>query len=68
MNQVRVKNSVSFSNTVDFKVSGKYNIEIGGKNKTKKQIARLDNAFTVLDNIETGYSNQIPLWIFGLTY
>ena len=68
MNQVRVKNSVSFSNTVDFKVSGKYNIEIGGKNKTKKQIARLDNAFIVLDNIETGYSNQIPLWLFGMTY
>jgi len=68
MNQVRVKNNVSFSNTVDFKVSGKYNIEIGGKNKTKKQIAGLDNAFTVLDNIEIGYSNQIPLWLFGLTY
>jgi len=68
MNQVRVKNKVSFSNTVDFKVSGKYNIEIGGKNKTKKQIVGLDNAFTVLDNIEIGYSNQIPLWLFGLTY
>jgi predicted AAA+ superfamily ATPase len=68
MNQVRVKNNVSFSNTVDFIVSGKYNIEIGGKNKTKKQIVGLDNAFTVLDNIEIGYSNQIPLWLFGLTY
>lgn len=68
MNQVRVKNNVSFSNMVDFNVSGKYNIEIGGKNKTKKQIAGLDNAFTVLDNIETGYNNQIPLWLFGLTY
>jgi len=68
MNQVRVKNIVSFSNAVDFIVSGKYNIEIGGKNKTKKQIAGLDNAFTVLDNIEIGYSNQIPLWLFGLTY
>lgn len=68
MNQVRVKNNVSFSTTVDFIVSGKYNIEIGGKNKTKKQIVGLDNAFTVLDNIEIGYSNQIPLWLFGLTY
>jgi len=68
MNQVRVKNSVSFSNAVDFKVSGKYNIEIGGKNKTNKQIVGLDNAFTALDNIEIGYSNQIPLWLFGMTY
>lgn len=68
MSQVRVKHSVAFSNDVDFKVSDKYNVEIGGKNKTKKQIAGLDNAFTVLDNIEVGYGNQIPLWLFGLTY
>jgi len=68
MNQVRVKHSVAFSNAVDFKVSDKYNVEIGGKNKTKKQIAGLDNAFTVLDNIEVGNGNQIPLWLFGLTY
>lgn len=68
LSQVRVKHTIAFSNTVDFKVSGKYHVEIGGKNKTKKQIAGLDNAFTVLDNIEVGYSNQIPLWLFGLTY
>ncbi|NVO03163.1 MAG: ATP-binding protein [Bacteroidetes bacterium] len=68
MNQVRVKHSVEFSNLVDFRVSEKYNFEIGGKNKTKKQIVNLENAFTVVDNIEIGYGNQIPLWIFGLTY
>jgi len=68
MNQVRVKNLVTFSNIVDFKVSGKYNIEIGGKNKTKKQIVGLDNAYTVIDNIEIGFGNQIPLWLFGMTY
>jgi len=68
MNQVRVKNRITFSNIVDFKVSGKYNIEIGGKNKTKKQIAGLDNAYNVIDNIEIGFGNQIPLWLFGMTY
>jgi predicted AAA+ superfamily ATPase len=68
MNQVRVKHAVTFSKVVDFIVSGKYHVEIGGKNKTKKQIAGLENAFTVLDNIEIGYGNQIPLWLFGLTY
>jgi len=68
MNQVRVKHAVTFSNTVDFIVSGKYHVEIGGKSKTKKQITGLDNAFTVQDNIEVGYGNQIPLWLFGLTY
>ena len=68
MSQLRVKNTVTFSDRVDFIVSDKYNIEIGGRSKTKKQIAGLDNAFTVPDNIETGYGNQIPLWLFGLTY
>jgi len=68
MNQVRVKNKVTFSDRVDFVVSDKYHIEIGGKNKTKQQLAGLDNAYIAVDNIEIGYGNQIPLWMFGLTY
>lgn len=68
MNQVRVKNKVAFSSRVDFVVSDKYNMEIGGKNKTKQQLVGLDNAFIVVDNIEIGYGNQVPLWLFGLTY
>src|ERR1035437_10334559 len=68
MNQVRVKNKVAFSSRVDFVVSDKYNVEIGGKNKTKQQLVGLDNAFIVVDNIEIGYGNQLPLWLFGLTY
>jgi len=68
MNQMRVKNKVTFSKEVDFIVSDKYNIEIGGKNKTNKQLKGLENAFIVVDNIEIGFGNQIPLWLFGLTY
>lgn len=68
MSQVRVKHTVAFSNVVDFKVAGRYNVEIEGKNKTKKQIAGIDDAFMVLDNIEVGYDNQIPLWVFGMSY
>ena len=68
MSQVRVKHTVAFSNVVDFKVAGRYNVEIGGKNKSKKQIAGIDDAFMVLDNIEVGYDNQIPLWLFGMSY
>ena len=68
MSQVRVKHTVAFSNVVDFKVAGRYNVEIGGKNKSKKQIAGIDDAFMVLDNIEVGYDNQIPLCVFGMSY
>jgi len=68
MNQVRVRSDIQFGNEVDFLVSEKYLIEIGGKNKTKKQISGVDNAFVAVDNIEFGYGNQIPLWLFGFTY
>jgi predicted AAA+ superfamily ATPase len=67
-NQVRVKNRIQFSNAVDFIVSEKYQIEIGGKNKTKKQLSGLENAYAVVDNIEFGNGNHIPLWLFGFTY
>ena len=42
--------------------------EIGGKNKTKKQIKGLQNAFIVKDDIEIGDNTSIPLWIFGFLY
>lgn len=42
--------------------------EIGGKNKTPHQINKLKNAFLVVDEIETGIANKIPLWLFGFLY
>lgn len=68
LSQVRVRHVVTYSEKVDFLVSDFYQVEIGGRNKTRKQIAGLDNALIVLDNIEVGYGNQLPLWLFGLTY
>jgi len=68
MNQVSVRNKVVFSEDVDFKVADKYFVEVGGKNKSSKQIAGHDNAFIAMDNIETGYNKVIPLWLFGLMY
>lgn len=68
MNQLRPHHQVSYSNETDFLVDNKYYFEIGGKNKTKKQIKDLENAFVVADNIETGFRNKIPLWLFGFLY
>lgn len=68
MNQMLVKHQIDFSDKVDFIVSGKYNFEIGGKNKNKKQISGLVDGYIAIDNIETGFGNQIPLWLFGFTY
>ena len=51
----------------DFLVND-YVFEIGGKNKTKKQIKDLENAFIIKDDIEIGRENVIPLWLFGFLY
>jgi len=52
----------------DFLVDEKYTFEIGGKNKSFKQIKELENSFVVADNIEIGFGNKIPLWLFGFLY
>ena len=42
--------------------------EVGGRNKGKKQIAGVNDAFVMNDDIEYGYENVIPLWHFGMSY
>jgi len=54
--------------TGDFWVDDHYLFEVGGKNKKSKQIRDEPKAYIVLDDIETGYFNQIPLWLFGFLY
>jgi hypothetical protein len=52
----------------DFLVDEKYIIEIGGKNKTKKQIKDIKNSYIVVDDIEVGGERKVPLWLFGFLY
>jgi predicted AAA+ superfamily ATPase len=47
---------------------GPYIFEIGGKNKTKKQITGLDNAFIVKDDTVSAMHGIIPLVFFGFLY
>ena len=41
---------------------------MGGRNKGKKQISNLKDAYVVKDTIEYVFDNQIPLWMFGFLY
>jgi predicted AAA+ superfamily ATPase len=52
----------------DFLVDEQYTFEIGGKNKSARQIRDLPESFTAIDDIEVGFANQIPLWLFGFLY
>lgn len=66
-NQMRLNHEVVSSDVADFTID-KYTFEIGGKNKKQKQIESVEDAFVVKDDIESGYLNVIPLWMFGLNY
>lgn len=68
LNQASVNHSVKLPEKGDFIVDEKYIFEVGGKNKTQKQIENLENAFIVKEDIEVGFGNVIPLWYFGLMY
>jgi len=52
----------------DFLVNDTYTFEIGGKNKSFKQIKDIKNSFVASDDIEVGFGNKIPLWLFGFLY
>jgi predicted AAA+ superfamily ATPase len=52
----------------DFLVDSKYTFEVGGKNKGFSQITGVENSFLAVDDIETGFKQKIPLWLFGFLY
>lgn len=68
MNQMQQSHTVKISKQGDFYIDGKYTFEIGGKGKGFKQIANIHDSFVVADNLELGYGNKIPLWLFGFMY
>jgi uncharacterized protein len=51
----------------DFLVNG-ITIEVGGKNKSGRQLKQEKNALIAADDIEVGWGNKIPLWLFGFLY
>lgn len=66
--QLNVLHHVRLPGKGDFLVDDTFIFEIGGKSKTADQIKHLSNAFLVLDDIEQGIFNRIPLWLFGFLY
>ena len=68
LQHLSVLHKVSLADKADFLVDKKFTFEVGGKNKTKKQIQNIDDSYIVKDDIEIGVLNVIPLWVFGLLY
>lgn len=68
MNQLSALHTVNYSEKGDFLIDNKFTIEVGGKDKNIEQIKDIKNSYIAADNIEFGYKNKIPLWLFGFTY
>ncbi|MDP1623007.1 MAG: AAA family ATPase [Bacteroidales bacterium] len=68
LNQLSVKHDVTWTANGDFCIDNKYILEVGGKKKTKNQIDGIPYSFIAADDIETGFGNKIPLWLFGFLY
>ena len=67
-NQLAYKHLVEYTDVGDFKIDQTLTFEIGGKHKTKEQVKDIQNAFIAADDIEIGFQEKIPLWLFGFLY
>jgi hypothetical protein len=68
MNQCSQTERVNYSEKGDFIVNNTHVFEVGGVNKTRKQIQGLDNAYLVKDKIEFAQGRNIPVYLFGFLY
>ena len=67
-NQLSIHHDVTSAKFGDFFVDGLYTFEIGGADKTDKQIQGVPLAYIAADEIKSGANNKIPLWLFGFLY
>ncbi len=52
----------------DFKVDGKYTIEIGGRSKDFSQIAGLKDSYIFADDWDMPDGAKLPIWMLGFLY
>ncbi|MFO7882760.1 MAG: AAA family ATPase [Kosmotogaceae bacterium] len=70
LNQLKYQHQISYPFSGDFLIDDEYLIEVGGKNKSAKQLSDWpeNKAIVAADGIEFGHSGKIPLWLFGFLY
>jgi hypothetical protein len=67
-NQLKYKHKIEIPDKADFLIDGKLLFEIGGKQKSRKQVRDIPHVFVAADDIEYGFDRTIPLWLFGFLY
>lgn len=67
VSQLGLQHQVHYHDRGDFVVDDEWAFEVGGANKTSAQLQG-DKGFVAADDIEVGFANKIPLWLFGFLY
>lgn len=52
----------------DFRIDGDLIIEVGGHNKTLRQVKEEAQGYVAADDIDSATYHKIPLWAFGFLY
>ncbi|MDD2906976.1 MAG: AAA family ATPase [Sulfurimonas sp.] len=68
VSQVGLAHQVHFFDKGDFIVDDKFVYEVGGASKSNMQLEGNQDGYIVSDDIEIGFENKIPLWLFGFLY
>jgi hypothetical protein len=69
INQLSAKHDVEYSKEHgDFRVDGKWTLEVGGHDKSFAQIADIPNSYVLADEIEFPVGKKLPLWLVGFIY
>lgn len=69
VNQLSHSHTIEYSKAAgDFRIDGKYTVEVGGQTKTFAQIADIPNSFVLADDIDTPMGNKLPIWVIGFLY
>ena len=68
VSQVGLKHQVHYHDKGDFIVNDKKVFEISGASKNDKQLEDNPLGYIVADDMEIGYENKVPLWLFGFLY
>lgn len=68
VSQLSSQHQIHYHNQGDFIIDDEWVFEIGGAQKTLKQLAGNPKGYAAIDDVVVGNGRRIPLWLFGMGY
>jgi len=68
VSQLSHQHQVHYHDQGDFSVDDQWIFEIGGANKSLKQLKGQASSYAALDDLVMGEGRRVPLWMFGMLY